>query len=374
MAWTERYANFDLTTGTNAGTSEVNAWQTFAAMAAGVAAGNRVNIKRQAVAYDNTSAITCSVAGTALAPIYFRGYTTTIGDGGLWEVALNTGSLANVTFSGAYTFVEGIKYVGGAIPNSGSLFVSGANSWLIRCYVTVFNTTISYLNMHRCHIRLTGFSLLSIGGTNSFNACWSRNKIERIGNSGQTQIISSDIYGQAVQFLDNLVIGVGTAGEDGLLIQRPGNSRGFVIKGCRFYNVNNGINVVVEPDAVREDGQILDNIFSTLAGYGVLRAATETGYTRLAGNLYHACTSGFTNYSQEAQAFGNTSLSAAPFVSSSNFDLNETAGGGATARAQGFRVTDPYDFSAILDRRVYEGPSPAEVATAVWTTPGRSIS
>jgi len=79
MAITEMYANFDLTTGTNAGTSEANAWQSPADIV--YAAGERVNIKTP-TRHTMTATHSSATAGSTTQPIYVRGYTTTIGDGG----------------------------------------------------------------------------------------------------------------------------------------------------------------------------------------------------------------------------------------------------------------------------------------------------
>ena len=84
-ALTERYANCGLGTGDNDGTSKANAYRTLALAMAGVAAGDRVNVI-DSTECDITATITTSTNGTADNPIHFRGYTSSIGDGGNFVV------------------------------------------------------------------------------------------------------------------------------------------------------------------------------------------------------------------------------------------------------------------------------------------------
>ena len=144
MAWAEKYANFDLTTGLNDGSSEANAWQTPAAVIAAVAAGDRVNIKKQSTPYQIvTATINFNVSGTIGAPIYYRGYETTIGDGGFWEVQYNNNSIYGINFNGNFNYVEGIDYSAGALKSQNTFTVSGDDSWAIRCKAITCNTAVA---------------------------------------------------------------------------------------------------------------------------------------------------------------------------------------------------------------------------------------
>jgi hypothetical protein len=83
--WVERYYDDDLATGLNDGTSEANAWQSLADMAAGVKGGQRVNMKQTASPVVLAANFTWPIGGTGPGPIWFRGYKTTIGDGFKWQ-------------------------------------------------------------------------------------------------------------------------------------------------------------------------------------------------------------------------------------------------------------------------------------------------
>ena len=84
-----RYANFDLATGLNDGTSEANAWQTWAAVLAGETAGDHVWVKKTATRHNEGGANTlidfATFTGTGSELSRIEGYGTTIGDGVMFE-------------------------------------------------------------------------------------------------------------------------------------------------------------------------------------------------------------------------------------------------------------------------------------------------
>ena len=379
MAWTERYANFDLTTGANDGTSEANAWQTPAAVIAGVAAGNRVNIKRQAVPYNLTTTITFNVAGTALAPIYYRAYANTPGDGGFWDVAYNSGGISNLAFSANYAYVEGINFFAGDARNANLFAVEGINSFAIRCKATAYNSEIILANAIFCDIALTSSgsssqSRIRMQGTNSYNNIWMYNRFRFDELSSYPYGAIVDSYGMAL-----IVCGcvfIGSSVRNGFFIDRANDARLQLISNNKFYNCNNAIVVDEEPNAVREDITIINNAFSSMAGYAVKRTNTEAGYVRALQNYYHACTSGFSDYSEEAMISGNIALSASPFIDPANndFSINEIANGGAILRANGFPIQEAFDWETMQFKPTYQGPSAAEIAQAVWTRTGRTLT
>ena len=353
MAFTEKYANFDLATGSNDGTSEANAWQTPGAVSP--SAGDRVNIKKQSSPYDLTSTVTFSTAGTLTAPIYYRGYTTTIGDGGLWEVAYNA-STANLDFSGNYNYVEGVSFQPGATVNLNSFLVQGTGSWAIRCDIASRSaSTIN--NMIFSRITLNGSSNITVDGVNNENVVWHGCFVKRVSTTSATTLVNLDLFDRSVRITNCVFAGNGNTNENGIFIDRASSGRGFYIENNRFYDFDSGILIDEEPDATKKTAQIIGNTFSTMAAYAIERTNTEVGYIRIARNHYHSCTSGFTNYSNESELNGNTSLSADPFVDSANDDmsLNSTASGGQVLRDAGFPINHPYDWDNMTDQAVQEG-------------------
>jgi len=344
MAWTERYANFDLGTGANDGTTEANAWRTTAAVIAGVAAGQRVNIKRQTAAFDLTATVTFNVNGTALAPIYYRAYTTTIGDGGFWECAYNGGGVISLNFTGNFCFVEGVHFKPGASVNSNGFQVQGIGSWSIRNKI-IARGSVSITNMYRTWISIenTGAAQVQAHGTNAQTPLWTDSFIKRIGATTSTSLALRDTFGVSWTVRNCVLVGNGNAAEDGFFLDRMNSSRGVYLIGNRLYNFRHGIYVDEAPDAGIESLYVLQNLFDTMSGNAVNYNASEAGYVSLIRNYYRNCTSGFTNYAIEAEINNsNLALTVDPFVNKAADDLslNSTADGGQVVRDDEFYM-DP---------------------------------
>jgi hypothetical protein len=355
MAWAEKYANFDLGTGTNDGSSETNAWQTVAAMQAGVAAGDRVNIKRQSAGYDLTATVTISNAGTATAPIWFRAYTTTIGDGGLWLVSYNSGGTCNLVFSGAYQIVEGVDFQPGASVNQNAFSVIGAYSWAIRCRAAQ-RAISTIINAYGCDFvgGGTGSSLFTIGGPNVQNAVWKKTRVTLVATTA-TYMIFADMFARTVNIEDCVIVASSTI--DGIFVDRANSGRGLAVTRNRFYDCESAVLVDEEPDEDQESIHVHDNVFDTMAAYAVERTNTAAGFTFLNHNYHNSCTSGFTNYPTEAELVANIALTGSPFTNaaSSDFSLKLTTDAGAVCRAGGFAIAEPFDWSTLSELESYVG-------------------
>jgi hypothetical protein len=82
MAITEFYLDVELGTGLNDGTSEANAWQTWAAAVTGwTTNSSRLNVKNPTSRFDVSAKATFVLASAGLLSSVIRGYDTTIGDG-----------------------------------------------------------------------------------------------------------------------------------------------------------------------------------------------------------------------------------------------------------------------------------------------------
>lgn len=84
MAFNLKYANFDLTTGDNDGTSEANAWQAHTDVS--LSAGDWLYVKKTASRYSAGGIWSISGSPTTDAPIMVEGYGTTPGDGVRFEM------------------------------------------------------------------------------------------------------------------------------------------------------------------------------------------------------------------------------------------------------------------------------------------------
>ena len=351
MAYTERYANFDLATGLNDGTSEANAWQSLASCAAGYAAGDRVNIKRQSSPESLTALTTFSTSGTALAPVYFRGYETTIGDGGFWASESGTTGLSGLRFSGNYCIVEGFDCnLNAASSNAlNDFWVSGNNSWLIKSKIQCRGNA-RLVNMRHVYWLQDGDDNISWWGATLcpgvIMECFIKALSE--GSSPSNQLIIADMFGLELTLINNILVGSGNTGQNGVHLDRVDSNANFNAFGNRLYNFDSGIHIDEEPNIAAETCIISRNVFDTMAAYGVERVNAEQGYVQLLNNFHRNCTSGFSNYESldetttDANRVFNTELTADPFVDSSNddFNINNTAGGGAVLRAENADV-DP---------------------------------
>ena len=104
MAITERFLDVELVTGLNDGTSEANAWQTWAAAATNFTVSDaRLNCKNPTTRFDVNGSHTITAASAGLTPVMIRGYDVTIGDGvsALYENF-------SLTVSGANMLVESL--------------------------------------------------------------------------------------------------------------------------------------------------------------------------------------------------------------------------------------------------------------------------
>ena len=110
--WQDVYYDDDLATGNNDGTTEADAWQSITDMLAGVQAGQRVNMKATASPVSLGAAATFP-AGDSSGAIWYRGYTTTPGDGGNWVGSAN-GTNNFVTASGPQIFSD-ISFTGTSV-------------------------------------------------------------------------------------------------------------------------------------------------------------------------------------------------------------------------------------------------------------------
>ena len=85
-----RYANFDLATGLNDGTSEINAWQSWTDLFAGESPGDVVYVKRTATRHTQSARIDFALFTATGSDISIvEGYETVIGDGGMFRTSDN---------------------------------------------------------------------------------------------------------------------------------------------------------------------------------------------------------------------------------------------------------------------------------------------
>lgn len=319
-ALTEKYANFDLATGSDDGTSEANAWKTVGSMVAGYAAGDRVNIKRTASRISGD--VTLSTSSGATTPTYFRGYTTTIGDGGLFQ------SSGRWNMTGTGLTVEGIDI---ETSNTAGAMVVNDCSIAIRCLIV--NTNASG----------EGLEVLDASATLCYAKCgtggYSAIKIQR---STVTECFAdANGAGRAVEVnvssLDNRIINcvIDADGAIGIEADNSTGGRGTTIVGNTIYNSSNAIEVEaggsIYPNLIARN-----TIYSATNGIVLKTTSNNFGIGVLVGNamgdISTARISGFGDHEEISEV----TLTADPFTdkASQDFSFNDTSGGGALLRAE----------------------------------------
>ncbi|MFQ5409240.1 MAG: hypothetical protein ACE5FI_12570, partial [Anaerolineales bacterium] len=131
MALTEKFSN-PTGSGAHTGASELDAWSLTEAFVNAVA-GDRVNVKNDAT-YTLTASLSLANAGSVTSPIWFRGYTTTIGDGDQGRTnggtgALDTTNMPTIDGGASYNLNLATNYViWESIKTTGAL-AAGAVMW-----------------------------------------------------------------------------------------------------------------------------------------------------------------------------------------------------------------------------------------------------
>ena len=150
MALTEKYLDVENTLGSNSGT-EANPWQSWNDALPNVVTGQRLNVKAPSTrATISTSNIVSGAASPGSGdhdPIHIRGYSSTIGDGGIAEFATLT-----LKFNANY-LVEGIDIANSAskTPANGAMFTaSGMNTTFYRCKASKTGDNAQDIRMFDC--------------------------------------------------------------------------------------------------------------------------------------------------------------------------------------------------------------------------------
>ena len=347
MAITERYCNPDLATGLNDGTSEANAWQSLSTAASSYAAGHRVNIKRTS-SRDASGNLTFATSATDLAPVHIRGYTSTIGDGGMYQTS------GRLIFSGNSLLIEGID-AEASLSSSVVLNLSGNGSLGYRCrarntYASTNNTALSASDSSFM------FCDAIVDSSDSLSRAFDLNRSSAYGCRGKVNGgIGFDVYCayRANSVRNCYAFGNGTAGSRGMYITDLNNSAGAFISDNYIFGVGDGIGF----DATRTiagsapDSVIRNAIYSVTNGIynnqtGVIEASVHLTQNAI-GSAATARYSGF----GDLPLPGDITLTADPFVDAANgdFTLNNVSGGGALLRAVGFQINMAYDWGNMTD-------------------------
>lgn len=315
--------------GLHDGTTAADAW-TFAEAIAGYAAGHRINVLKGTYA-NTTTARTLSTAGTTTAPVWWRGYASTIGD---LDAAPTTARVPGTDMP-EITFTTALLTISGANQHFSNISFSGART-------AGTQVTMSGGNAHfdRCRIINTGANAassaiqISSAGNNTFTACYFQatstatrvfdcsrhNSFDGCAFAGGgigLEITATTAWADLVNCIFN------DCGSDGLKVTTATNTTtGLTVGGCTFYSCGgSGINIA---NAGLVLCRISGNIFSVNAAYGINNSSgTNTNVIQRSNNAFYNNTSGTENGLGDDPTFHDVTESSDPFTAaaSANFGL-----------------------------------------------------
>lgn len=337
MAIIEKYANFDLATGLNDGTSEANAWQTPAAIV--FVAGVRVNLKtptRYSLLADWD--ILVATSGTVTQPIILRGYETTIGDGGFAKLE-TTDSWYRLLVEAKYFFVEGFDCTSiGPAGNQVILHIGGMGG-LSRIKIAKTTTGQYTAPLIRVDASAVDNIYLETSGDNTSTDAAIYCNGARVGNifvvsnNGQGGIRIRQGY-QANAVSNIAVYSKVATTLAGIWCDLGVNSYHISIENFTVHGF--GIGVLFEQINVGENSEsLMQGVIS-----GATNAITTNEVTTRTGIFMKdiAFYNNTNNYSAmgDNEVFNPILLTTEPFVDSANGDFrpNNTVGGGRLLRGQ----------------------------------------
>ena len=332
MALTETYLNYDLASGANDGTSEANAWQTWGDAISGAAAGDRVNVKRTS-SRAASGDVQWNVSGTINAPIHIRAYETTIGDGGMFE--------QNNRFrcTGENVLIEGIDILSSTTL---LLWITGDMCCAYRCRVE--NTgggnaiaraqDCSFIN---CYFKGSNIvaSYLVQGRRASFIGCYF--ELSDYNVASGSRIL--DLYNnQTVNNVVHCIIkGNGDADLSGIVISNDEQRKGGVICNNTIENCGIGLQMKEGAGSGRLDVIIIqDNIiYNCVKGMENLQGTNTSTVGHVINNnaLGNLTGAAYTNMGEFV--LNKITLTANPFIDTTNYELNDSVGGGALCKFLG---------------------------------------
>jgi hypothetical protein len=324
------------------GTANLNSGATGAWTLAEAVTGQTSNMELRFInsgTFTDTTNRTFAVDGTGDAPILFTGRSA---DDTTYESAYFARGAAFMTFSCKNAIVQYLDMT--STHTSYTVSCEDSKITIHDCRLKNTNTASTtgncnalnsmYANVYNCYLENTNtVSTASFTGA----LCFSRgiifgNKIVAQGR-GVGQLSSASSYA----FYNNLVIG------GGILSAYYINDYYYamMIKNNTFYNFKYGINFPAST-SVSSATFVMNNLFHTIIGedpsdpgYAInLRMSVnqQDGMINVMGNRYYNCSNWMLEDKYKNVFQANTELTADPFVSGSDYQLNATAGGGTACK------------------------------------------
>lgn len=347
MAWTERYVRSDAAGGGN-GTTDANsgangAW-TLAEAITNVAAGHRVNIK--AGTYSNTTTDrTFGTSGTTTAPIWWRGFNTTIGDidsnNALTKPAI-TFSTGRFIATGSFQYFSNLNISGAQTTNGQVRLGTGAKIYFDRCRIEctsanangrAFSNNISTeVVLSRCYLKANASAtdVIEVNG-NGFTLIG----CTVLGGGNGVHVVSSINACLAFNTFD--------VGGDAIRHSTAGGARIWSICNTVYSSGGDGFDMAVAPALLL----VASNIISENGGYGINNSTGGNLATILRlHNLYYSNTSGNENGLGNTPSVAEQTDSSSPVTSSTDMTPATGSNGIGNGIPIGFENTS---YSSYLD-------------------------
>ena len=346
MALRNRYLNCGLSTGNNDGTSEADAWRTFADCESGVEAGDIVwckTVDGNRVTGEATMTFNSPASSpTSSAPIALVGYTTTPGDGGMFKWG------HRLYIREDFMLIEGFDVEQSS--SSASVQCDGDGCVFYRCKVV--NDTASYdgamylldCTAVNCYIRgdLDGVGKALRLFRGSAIDCYIEAADDSAG--GFCYIEANISYRPSI--ISGCIINGTEADAIGIHVDGDANCQGSWIMNNTIYNVSDGI---AFDDGIAGLSQIIitqNNIIYNATNGIINDRGTNTSSVVghfVNNNAMGSISSNQYSNIQDEYIKNKITLTADPFVDKVDFELNDAAGGGALCKflGAGPRQYDP---------------------------------
>ena len=337
-----------LTAGTGVTINIGGAMATVSAAVAAAVVSNTFWIRGGSGAYTVTTALSLTFVNTN-GPMIFNGYGTTRGDGvqAVWTTSTNSIHLISFGSGGPVNYIfRSIKFTNTAGTPLDGMHASSStvtDVTIQNCYFSGFRYAINgdYAIDYQ-------FNLLLLDGVEITTST-----TDGVINSGNTVITESYIHGNtgygvnitSFQGVGGLVLRrtvLQSNGASGVILDNGTISPSVVYvdaANCAFVsNAADGLRVTNAHTATNPPMQVINSIFSSNSGWGINLTGGGGNYAwgDFRANAYYNNTSG-TITGGILTGIGDVTLSASPFVSSTDFGLNKTAGGGAACKAVGWQ-------------------------------------
>jgi len=333
-------------TGANDGTSEADAYTDLQTALNSLSAGDHLYCKRAASREGvKTTNLTLSTSATNTdPPTIIEGYETTPGDGGMYQTA------SPVVFTGEHIILAYFD-VDKDNDTTEAISLAGDGSVAYRCKAT---STYGYGNCFYLNdsVAIECSSYAVCGGVG--DGCFEGSRYQLIncyaeitdGNDGCAVSFNSGF--RQHNMIGCLFVNSGTGtNNDGVRVFGSSNSNGVTILNCTFYNF--GGNAIVDTEGIgnttTQPNIYYGNLFYN-CGNGIVNAQgvnVNTLAMCAASNAFGSITSN--QVSNISVNFDPITLTASPFEDTTDFQINDTSGGGASIR--GLRgVPDVKDFES----------------------------